>query len=162
MFLLSDGSLIWMWSASFVRWCRVLLSLSIIVKSLSSAFGCFVEDVLVCYGTGGLISMVWNSFFQWPVGFTCVFSCAVVGWAFPVVDWYQFLCASGIGSFGCISRDLIVLVSLKKTLTLYFAKVCLYYSLMPLMYGITTLAPSISFSMDGFGFLLVFCLGLPC
>ena len=43
MFLLSDGSLIWMWSASFAQWCRVLLSLSIIVKSLSSAFGCFVE-----------------------------------------------------------------------------------------------------------------------
>ena len=43
MFLLCDGSLIQMWSASFARWCRVLLSLSIIVKSLSSAFGCFVE-----------------------------------------------------------------------------------------------------------------------
>ena len=43
MFLLSDGSLIQMWSASFAWWCRVLLSLSIIVKSLSSAFGCFVE-----------------------------------------------------------------------------------------------------------------------
>ena len=43
MFLLGDGSLIWMWSASFAWWCRVLLSLSIIVKSLSSAFGCFVE-----------------------------------------------------------------------------------------------------------------------
>ena len=43
MFLLSDGSLIWMWSASFAWWCRVLLSLSIIVKSLSSALGCFVE-----------------------------------------------------------------------------------------------------------------------
>ena len=43
MFLLSDGSLIQMCSASFAQWCRVLLSLSIIVKSLSSAFGCFVE-----------------------------------------------------------------------------------------------------------------------
>ena len=40
MFLLSDGSLIQIWSASFAQWCRVLLSLSIIVKSLSSAFGC--------------------------------------------------------------------------------------------------------------------------
>ena len=39
MFLLSDGSLIWMWSASFAWWgYKVLLSLSIIVKSLSSAF----------------------------------------------------------------------------------------------------------------------------
>ena len=43
VFLLSDGSLIQMWSASFAHWCRVLLSLSIIVKSLSSAFGCYVE-----------------------------------------------------------------------------------------------------------------------
>ena len=43
MFLLSDGSLIWMWSASFVWWCRVLLSLSIIEKFFSSAFGWFVE-----------------------------------------------------------------------------------------------------------------------
>ena len=33
MFLLSDGSLLWMWSASFAQWCRVLLSLSITVKS---------------------------------------------------------------------------------------------------------------------------------
>ena len=43
MFLLSDGSLIWMWSAPFAQQCRVLLSLSIIVKSLSFAFGCFVQ-----------------------------------------------------------------------------------------------------------------------
>ena len=43
MFLLNDGSLIQMLNASFAQWCRVLLSLSIIVKSLNSAFGCFVE-----------------------------------------------------------------------------------------------------------------------
>ena len=43
MFLLSGESLIQIWSALFAQWCRVLLSLSIIVKSLSSAFGCFVE-----------------------------------------------------------------------------------------------------------------------
>ena len=30
------------------------------------------------------------------------------------------------------------------------------------MYGMTTLAPSIIFSVDGFGFLLVFSWGLPC
>ena len=41
LFLLGDGSLIWIWSASFAWWCKVLLS--IIVKSLSSAFGHFVE-----------------------------------------------------------------------------------------------------------------------
>ena len=48
-------------------------------------------------------------------------------------------CASGIGSYGCMSKDLVVLVPLMKTLTLYFAKVCLYCSLRPLMYGMTTL-----------------------
>ena len=56
----------------------------------------------------------------------------------------------------------MVLVPLKKTLTLYFARVCLYCSLRPLMYGMTTLAPSINFTVDGFGFLLAFYWGLPC
>ena len=66
--------------------------------------------------------------------------------------------ASGIGSFGCMSKDLMVLLPLKKTLTLYFARVCLFCSLRPLMYGMTTLAPSINFSVDG----LAFCWCLPC
>ena len=39
---------------------------------------------------------------------------------------------------------------------------CLYCSLMPLMYDMTTLAASINFPMDGFGFLLVLCLGFAC
>ena len=30
------------------------------------------------------------------------------------------------------------------------------------MYGMTTLAPSMNFSVDGFGLLLIFCWGLPC
>ena len=30
------------------------------------------------------------------------------------------------------------------------------------MYGVTTLAPSITFTVDGFGFLLVFSWGLLC
>ena len=34
------------------------LSLSIIVKALSSVFGCFCGDVVVSDGTGGLVSMV--------------------------------------------------------------------------------------------------------
>ena len=60
-----------------------------------------------------------------------------------------------------MSRDLILLVPLKKTLTLYFARMCLYCSLRPLMYSMTALAP-INFTVDGFGFLLAFCWGLPC
>ena len=46
----------------------------------------------------------------------------------------------------------MVPVHLKKTLTLYFARVCLYCSLRPLMYGMTTLAPSINFTVDGLAF----------
>ena len=57
---------------------------------------------------------------------------------------------------------MVVLLSLKKTLTLYFARVCLYCSLQPLIYGMKILVPSINIPVDGFGFLLVFCLGLPC
>ena len=55
----------------------------------------------------------------------------------------------------------MVLVPLRKTLTLYFTRVCLYCLLRPLMYGMTTLAPSINFPVDEFGFLLVFCWGFP-
>ena len=50
----------------------------------------FCGDVVISDGTGGLISVSRNSFFQGPVGFTYVFNCAVVGWAFPVVELYQF------------------------------------------------------------------------
>ena len=58
----------------------------------------------------------------------------------------------------------MVLLPLRKTLTLYFARVCLYCLLRPLMHGMATLAPSINFPVNGFGFLLVFCWGwrLPC
>ena len=51
----------------------------------------------------------------------------------------------------------MVLVPLKKILTLYFAMVCLYCSLRPLMYGMTTLAPYIDFRLF-VGFLLGFAL----
>ena len=61
-----------------------------------------------------------------------------------------------------MGKDLMVLLPLKKTLTLYFARVCLYCSPRPLMYGMTTLAPSINIPVDGFVFLLAICLGLPC
>ena len=66
------------------------------------------------------------------------------------------LLASGIGSFGCTSEDLMVLVPLKKTPIVH-----LYCSLRPLMYGMTTLVPSMSFPVDGFDFLLVFSWGIP-
>ena len=51
----------------------------------------FCEDVVVSDGTGGLISMVCNSFFQGPVDFTYVLSCAVMGWASLVVDYVSFV-----------------------------------------------------------------------
>ena len=114
------------------------------------------------FGTGGLISMVWNSFFQGPVSFTFLFSCAVWGWTFPVVDYVSFLSIWNHVSFGWMSKDLMVLVPLKKTVILCFARLCLYCLLRPLMYSMTTLAPSISYSVHGFGFLLVFHWGLPC
>ena len=84
LLILSDLSLIQMWNTSFAQWCRVLLSISIIVKSLISFFGCFAEMWWFYDGTNGLISMVWKSFLEGPIGFTYVFSCAVVGWASPV------------------------------------------------------------------------------
>ena len=66
--------------------------------------------------------------------------------------------ASGIGSFGFMSKNLMVLVPLKKILTLYFTRVYLYCSLRPLMYGMTTLVPSMNFTVDGFGSLFGFAL----
>ena len=162
MFLLSDGSLIWTWSASFAQWCRVLLSLSIIVKSLSSAFGLFCWDVVISEGTGGLISMVWNSFFQGPVVFTyCIqlWSCWLGIFSGRL---YQFYVHLELDLLDAWVKTWCVLVPLKKTLTLYFARVCLYCSLRPLMYGVTILAPSINFPVDRFGFLLVFCWRLAC
>ena len=57
-----------------------------------------------------------------------------------------------------MDKALTVFVPLKKTLILHFAMVCLYCSLRHLMYDMTTLAPSINFSVDGFGFLLGFAL----
>ena len=53
---------------------------------------------------------------------------------------------------------MIVMVHLKKTLTLYFSRLCLYCSLNSLMHDKTTLGHSINFSVDGFGFLLGFAL----
>ena len=50
----------------------------------------------------------------------------------------------------------MVLVPLKKSLTLYVARVCLYCSLRPLMYDMTTIVPSRSFPVDEFGFLFGF------
>ena len=144
LFLLGDGSLIWRWSASFAEWCRVLLSLSIIVTSLSSALGCFVEMWWFL-----MALVVW---FLWSE--TLSFRDLLVS---PMYSAVQLLA----GHFQW-QICWCLLVPLKKPLTLYFARTCLYYSLRPLMYGMTTLAPSINFTVDGFGFLLAFCWGLPC
>ena len=54
----------------------------------------------------------------------------------------------------------MVLVPLKKTLTLYFTRMWLYCSLRPLMHGMTTLAPSINFTVDRFGFVLLVSVGV--
>ena len=54
-------------------------------------FGVFCRDVVVSDGNSGLISIVWNSFFQGPAGFTFVLSCEVVGWVFEVIDYVSFL-----------------------------------------------------------------------
>ena len=74
-------------------------------KIFRLCFWVFCGDVVVSDGTAGLISMVRNSFFQGPVGFTYVFSCAVGGWAFPVVDYISFLCICSwifwMDGFGC-------------------------------------------------------------
>ena len=48
----------------------------------------------------------------------------------------------------------MVLVPLKKTLILYFARAFLDCSLRPLMYGMTMLTPPYNLSAYGFGFLL--------
>ena len=51
-----------------------------------------------------------------------------------------------------MSKELIVLVPLKKNLTLYFGRVHLYCTLRPLMYHMTTLVPSVNFPVNGFAF----------
>ena len=60
-------------------------------KIFKFCFWVFCQDVVVSEGTDGLISMVWNSLFQGPIGFTCVLNCAVVDWKFPVIDYVGFL-----------------------------------------------------------------------
>ena len=57
MFLLSDGSLIQMGSASFAQWCRVLLCVYY-CKIFKLCFCLFCRDVVIYDGTGGLISVV--------------------------------------------------------------------------------------------------------
>ena len=87
-------------------------------------FWVFSRDVMVSDGTGGFISMIWNSFFEGPIGFIYVISHGVVGWAFPVIDYVSLLSIWN-WIFWCMSKDLMVLMPLKKTITLYFARVCL-------------------------------------
>ena len=58
-----DGSLIWIWSACFPQCRRVLMSLSVFVKSLKFCFWVFCGDVVVSNDSSGFISIVWNSFF---------------------------------------------------------------------------------------------------
>ena len=91
--------------------------------------------------------------------------------------WYIQLCSCWLGissgrlyqfsehlelDLRCMVKDLMVVAPLKINVTLYFAWVCLYCSLRPLIYGMTSLVPSINFTMDGFGFLFFFCWCLSC
>ena len=47
----------------------------------------------------------------------------------------------------------MVLVPFKKTLTFYFATVCMCCSVRSLIHGMTTLSPSVNFPVYGLGFL---------
>ena len=88
MFLLTDGSLVWVWSASFAQWFRVLLSLSVIA---SSAFGCLVEMWWLLMAL--VVWFLWSETLSFrDLLVSCVFSCAVAGRTFPVVDSISFLC----------------------------------------------------------------------
>ena len=77
-------------------------------------------------------------------------------WAFLVI-YYVCVLTSQIVSFGCMNKDYRVLVPLKKILTLYFARTYVYCSLGPLMFGMTTLVPSVNFYVDGFSLLKELC-----
>ena len=67
-FLLSDGSFMWMWNASFAQWCRMLV-FSIIVQSLNSAFGWFVE--MWWFLMALVVWFLWSEilFFSWTYWF---------------------------------------------------------------------------------------------
>ena len=70
--------------------------------------------------------------------------------------------ASGTGSFGFMSKDLMVLAASMICLTGYLPRVHLHCSLRPLMYGMTTLVPTMNSPVEWFGFLMVLCWGLAC
>ena len=74
---------------------------------------------MVSDGTGGLISMSQTLSFR-DLLVSPMYS-AVQLLARHFQCWIMSVfCASGIGSFGCMSKDLMVLVSLKKTLNSVF------------------------------------------
>ena len=123
VFLFGDGSLIWMWSASFTQWCRVLLSLSIIVKSLISTFWCL-------WRCGGFWWYWWLDFYglKFFVWGTCWFhlciqlcSCQL---GISSGRLYQFSVYLDLDLFWCMSKDLMVLVSLRKTVCILLECVC--------------------------------------
>ena len=96
----------------------------------------FCGDEMVSDGPGVFIFYGPKLFLSGTFCFTYVFSCEVVHWAFPVVDYNQFSEHLELDLLKCMSKHLMVLVPLKETLTLYFARMCVYCSLRPLMYRI--------------------------
>ena len=144
---------------SFAWWCRVLHYLSIIVKSLSSTFGYFVE--MWWFLIALVVWFLYSETFSFRYLLVSPIYSAVQLLAFPVVDYISFLWIwnwifwmhewglDGAGTF-------------KENSNPVFSRVCLYCSLRPMIYGMTILAPSMNFTMDGFDFLLALYWGLPC
>ena len=98
----TEGILIlpmFLWVMDLWYKCEVLLLLDdvgccclclLLWNLLSSAFEYFVEMWLFLKAL--VVWFLWSETLFWgPVGFTYVFSCAVVGWAFPVVDYINFM-----------------------------------------------------------------------
>ena len=148
--------------------CEVLLllsdigccCLSIIVKCLSCAIGCFVE--MWWFLMALVIWFLWSE----TLSGACWFHLYI-----PLCSCWLDISSGRLCQFS-VHLELDCLDAwvktwwcwylLRKLLTLYFAWACLYCSPRPLMYGMTTLAPSMNFPVDRFGFLLAFCWGLPC
>ena len=149
MFLLSDGSLIQCEVLILLNdvGCCYLCLLLIIVKSLSSAFWVFVE--MWWFLIALLVWFLWPETLSFRDLLVLHMYSAVQLWA-GAIQWQimSVFWASGIRSFGCMSKDLMVVVTLKNP-NLAF---CLDASVVlteAFDYGMTTLVPSLCFPWMG-------------